>query len=301
MATSRNRKACTGITAPENPPWGHIGGHVWGSVEATQAERTITALEDRLAQSALETAELRRELYEAAQVQRHLCGARQVRRGCFEIAAEMFPVSHISGDFFCIDDLGSATLLSIGDICGKGLMAGMWFIHILELVRMYGVSNSDPAAALRALNYVMCAMRPAPPLTSVFLSYVDCSRRELLYSNAGHPAPVLLRADGTPQLLNEGGPVLGAIADAEFHGASFTLEAGDTLAAFSDGITECRNERDEEFETARIIRELLRKTPLSAAETLFSIVGAARDFAGTQRRDDDCTLLVARCLSADAA
>ena len=289
MITSHNRVFRPETTAPENMVW------------AAQAQSTIRALEERLTQAGLEADELHREMYEAAQMQRHLCGSRLVRRGSFEIAAELFPVRHLSGDFFCIDDLGSATMLAIGDICGKGVRAGMWFIHILELVRMHGNSACDPAAALRALNAALCATRPSPPLTSIFLSYLDCSRRELVYSNAGHPAPILQRADGTPQLLSDGGPVLGAVPGAEFQYARLTLEPGDLLLAFSDGLPECRNERDEEFETERIVSEIRNVPALSIAEMLFSIVGAAQDFAGTHPREDDCTLLVARCLDAEIA
>jgi sigma-B regulation protein RsbU (phosphoserine phosphatase) len=255
------------------------------------------AQEAQGALSCLETAELLRELYEAAQMQRYLCGPRLVRRGSFEFAAELFPVRHLSGDFFCIADRGTTTsMLAVGDICGKGLLAGMWCIHILELTRMYGNSSPDPATALHALNRTMCATRPSPPLSSVFLAYMDCSRRELLYSNAGHPAPVLLRADGTLELLSEGGPLLGVTPVATFQSVRLTLEPGDTLLAFSDGLPECSNECDEEFETDRIVKESRKATSLSTSEMLFSIVGAAQDFAGTHAREDDCTLMVARCL-----
>ena len=234
-------------------------------------------------------------------MQRSLCGSRLVGRGPFEIAAELFPVRHLSGDFFCVADVGASTVLGVGDVCGKGLLAGMWSVHLPQLTRMYGASNSNPAQVLRAINDAICATRPSSPLTSMFLAYLDSSRRELVYSNAGHPAPVLLRADGTAQLLSEGGPLLGVISNTEFQSAGMTLEPGDTLLAFSDGLPECRNERDEEFETSRIVSEIRRAAFLSTSEMLFSIVGAAQDFAGTHTREDDCTLLVARCLDAEIA
>lgn len=263
---------------------------------AVQAQSAITTLEERLALVNLETAELRRELYEAAQMQRSLCGSRLVHRGQFEIAAELFPVRHLSGDFFCVDDVGATTMLGVGDVCGKGLLAGMWSVHLLQMTRMYGASASNPDHVLRALNRVICAARPSPPLTSMFLACLDSSRRELVYSNAGHPSPVLLKADGTARLLSDGGPLLGVIPDAEFQSVSLTLEPGDTLLAFSDGLPECRNEHDEEFETDRIVSEIKKAAFLSTSEMLFSIVGAAQDFAGTHTREDDCTLLVARCI-----
>jgi sigma-B regulation protein RsbU (phosphoserine phosphatase) len=262
---------------------------------AAEAQSAITALEEKLTLANLETAELRTELFEAAQMQRYLCGPRFVRRGSMEIAAELFPVRNLSGDFYCVADFGDTTMLGVGDICGKGLLAGMWSIHLLQLARMYGRTTSDPAEVLRKLNETNCATRPSPPLTSIFLAYMDCSRPELTYSNAGHPAPILLRADGTAQPLSEGGPLLGVIPGAEFRSVRVTLEPGDTLLAFSDGLTECRNEHDEEFESSRIVSEVRKGASLSTSEMLFSVVGAAQDFAGTHLRDDDCTLMVARC------
>ncbi len=268
---------------------------------AAEAQSAITALEGRLVAVGQESAELRRELYEAAQMQRYLCGPRLMRRGSFEIAAEMFPVRHLSGDFFCVAEFGALTMLGIGDICGKGLLAGMWSIHFLELTRMFGASTGDPGMALQALNKSMCARRPLPPLTSLFLAYMDCARGELSYCNAGHPAALLLRSDGTTRLLSEGGPVLGVLADAEFHSARIKMEQGDTLLAFSDGLPECRNESAEEFETERIISEVRKAESLSTSEMLFSVVGAAQDFAGSCPREDDCTLMVARCVQGRAA
>ncbi len=268
---------------------------------AAEAQSAITALEDRLAAVGQESAELRRELYEAAQMQRYLCGPRLLRRGSFEIAAEMFPVRHLSGDFFCVAEFGATTLLAIGDICGKGLLAGMWSIHFLELTRMFGASTGDPGTVLQALNKSMCARRPLPPLTSLFLAYMDCARGELVYSNAGHPAAVLLRSDGMAQLLSEGGPVLGVLADAEFHSVRVRMKRGDTLLAFSDGLPECRNENAEEFETERIVSEGRKAASVSTQEMLFSVMGAAQDFAGSCPREDDCTLMVARCVAGKAA
>lgn len=253
------------------------------------------ALAQQLDRLRLDFADFYRELYEAAQMQRKLSGPRRLRRGDFEIAAEMFPVRHLSGDFFSISDVGSSTLLAIGDIAGKGLSAGMWFTCLLGLTRMYGESLADPGQALAAMNAHMCESSPAPPLTSVFLARLDWASHELLYCNAGHPAPVLLRGSGSHEFLNAGGPVLGAVPQAGFAGARVRVDPGDTLVGYSDGLLECCNERDEEFGVEGLVRELFKPAPDSISERLFSIIGAAQDFAGSHAREDDCTLMVVQC------
>lgn len=281
--------------------------------EAAGSRRAAT--EEQLAALRLEFAEVYRELYEGAQMQRMLSGPRLLRRGPFEVAAEIFPVRHLSGDFFSVSDLGTTALLAIGDIAGKGLLAGMWFTYLLGLTRIYGVPAKDAAAALAAINRVMCettgsperadsarsVVGSAPPLTSLFLARLDWVTGELQYCNAGHPAPLLLRAGGKAEFLSEGGPGLGAAAEARFDSARVVLEPGDTLVGYSDGLLECREENGEEFGVERVLDEVLKSASAPATEMLFSIIGAARDFAGAYAREDDCTLMVVQHKGQSAA
>ncbi|MFB3813744.1 MAG: PP2C family protein-serine/threonine phosphatase [Terriglobales bacterium] len=248
---------------------------------------------EQLARLRLEFAEIYRELYEAAQLQRQLSGPRLLRREGFEIAAEIFPVRHLSGDFYNVTDLGSSALLGIGDIAGKGLLAGMWFTYVLGLTRTQGEAHDDPAVALANINRQMCEA-PAAPLTSMFLARLHWESGELLYCNAGHPAPILLRSNGDVEHLNQGGPVLGAVSAARYTSARVKLQPGDTLVGYSDGLIECRNENDEEFGTQRVLNEMVNAAGSVVTEKLFSLIGAARDFAGTIAREDDCSLLLVR-------
>ena len=270
----------------------HKDSVVLNTADATTTRQARDAADLRLAAVSLESAALHRELFETAQMQRSLSGPRMLRRGQFEITAEIFPVRHLSGDFLCLGDLGETTLLAIGDICGKGFMAAMWFTCMLTLARTYGQSIADPGAALQAINRHLCATTPPPPLTTMILARFNHARGELLYSNAGHPAPILLNSDGSVRFLSEGGPVLGVISDASFETGRIMLEPNDLLVEFTDGLIECRNEQGEEFGTDRLVCESQKAMCYSASEMLFSLMGAARDFAGEQAREDDCTLVV---------
>lgn len=248
-----------------------------------------------LATTRSELAEVQRELFEAAQMQRRMSGPRVLRRGEFEIAAEMFPIHHLSGDFFSILDAGETMLVAIGDIAGKGLKAGMWFTHLLGLARMYAESVADPGDALAAINRQMCRVNSPPPLTSLYLAQLHWMTGEVVYSNAGHPAALRFRADGTLECLATGGPLLGAVPGAKFESGATRLMPGDTLLAFTDGLLECCNQSMEEFGEQRVVNAVRdTRVGASAGELLFSVVGAAQDFAGSQQRADDCTL-VALC------
>jgi len=251
-------------------------------------------VEQKLDTLRLEFAELHRELFEAAQMQRMMSGPRQLRRGDFEIAAEIFPIRHLSGDFVSISECGAKTMLAVGDIEGKGLRAGLWFTHLLGLTRMYAESAADTGQALSELNRDICMAQVRPPLTSLFLAELDWSDGTLTYSNAGHPAPIVLRGDGSIESLTTGGPVLCAVPGAEFECEPIEFRSGEMLIGYSDGLLECENEDREPFGVERVIDEARKLRQESVSEILFSIIGAAQDFAGTRTRTDDCTVMVLR-------
>jgi sigma-B regulation protein RsbU (phosphoserine phosphatase) len=234
---------------------------------------------------------LRQDLSEAAQVQHLLNGPRELRRGNYEIACETFSVRPISGDFCTVFDVGHRTVFAIGDIAGKGLTAGMWFTHIVSLVRFHAGSTSDPATAMSAINRQFCSLRSECPLITVFLASLDWSANTLSYCRAGHPPPVVIRRHSGPELSHEGGAVLGVIPDAEFQTGTTVLGPGDGLLAYSDGLSELRNEQGEDFGIRRLLDEVERCERSSAARLLFCMLGAVKDFAGGGQPDDDITMM----------
>src|SRR5881409_3601290 len=110
------------------------------------------AVEDQVAELRREYDDLRRVMYEAAQVQRRLCGPRYLRRESFEIASEIFPVRHLSGDFISVFETAEDVTFALGDIAGKGLAAGMWFTHLVGMLQLRAAEGRDPASALAAIN-----------------------------------------------------------------------------------------------------------------------------------------------------
>ena len=251
------------------------------------------ALQEELVALRQEQAKLRQAIFEAAQVQRGLCAPRQLSWGEFEIAGEIFPVRHLSGDFFKVLDLGDALGLAVGDIAGKGLSAGIWLPHLTGVVQRWARAHSDPAAALTEINVELCDDEGAAPLTALFFARIE-PQGEIVYCNAGLPAPLILRRDKSVVPLEKGGPMLGALRGAAFNAGSITLDPGDMFIACSDGVTECRNSCDEEFDTKRLSVAASAASHGSATQALFSTLGAVLDFADGCPPGDDLTLLVVR-------
>ncbi|MGZ9190476.1 MAG: PP2C family protein-serine/threonine phosphatase, partial [Nitrospira sp.] len=209
-------------------------------------------LEVKLADLQQEYAELHTEIFEAAQVHRRLCAPRLVRHGNFEIASEIFAVRHLPGDFFTVEETNRGVILALGDICGKGLAAGMWATHLVGLVGARVAVASEPESIVAGVNRDLCLTESVVPLASLFLAKLDPNTGFIKYCSAGHPPALLLRANGELEFLSEGGLLLGVVPAASYVSGCFELGAGDVLLIYSDGITESRNSAGEEFGYARL-------------------------------------------------
>lgn len=276
------------MCGPGEDRWELTGGVDRAGWGITDGDRS-SAQADESSELRHQQDELRRTVFEAAQMQRRLCGPRYLRRGSYTLAGELFPVQHLSGDFLSVFDRGSRLIFALGDIAGKGLKAGMWFTHVVGLIRA-SINGNEPAAAMSAINGELCSTEFAP-LTSLFLASLDLQSDEIRYCNAGHPPSLMMRQSGTVEPLHIGGPILGAVPEAEYGAGRIRIDAGDSLLSFSDGIMESRNPLGSEFGTERLILAAKNAPYSSATDKLFSLLGAVADFVSPGPREDDFAVL----------
>lgn len=262
--------------------------------DANEDAQRVKELEAEVAELRRVQAVIYRSFFEAAQVQRRLCAPRGLRVGDFEIAGEIFPVRHLSGDFFKVIELDGALGVIVGDVAGKGLSAGIWMPHLVSLLHSNAVAYRDAAEVMAQANRQLCGSCGQPPLVAAFFARIDVRDGSVEYCNAGLPAPMILQRDQKNVALDAGGPMLGALAEARYLSGRAYLDSGGSLIAYSDGLTECENPLEEEFETARLLRAARAFSGGSASQMLFSTLGAVMDFAGGRTPADDLTLLVVR-------
>ena len=249
-------------------------------------------LELKLAALQRDYIELHAALVEAAQVHRSLCAPRLVQYADYEIASETFAVRHVPGDFFTIKRTSCGALMALSDICGKGLAAGMWTTYLAGLIATHTSAKAEPETIAAGVNRDLCDMTLVAPLASLFLAKLDANTGLLDYCSAGHPPALLLRANGEMEKLSEGGPLLGVVSEASFVRGTVALRRGDILLACSDGITESRNQADQEFGYESLEAHLRRAQKCSADAVLFSVLGAVQDFAAASPLVDDMSLVV---------
>jgi phosphoserine phosphatase RsbU/P len=159
-----------------------------------------------------------------------------------------------------------------------------------------------PAATLRRMNRQLAARssggliavtRPRGSRFATLFYGILSPEGRLVYANAGHTPPVLL-SRGAVRRLGSGGPILGAFPDASFEDGETRLEEGDTLLMFSDGVTEARNDRDEEFGEQRLLDCASQYFAEAPADILDGALRAVRAFVGSMPQSDDITLAVTR-------
>lgn len=257
-----------------------------GRLEQQKLELKVAALQR-------DYAELHAAVFEAAQVHRRLCAPRFVRYGDYEIASEIFAVRHLAGDFFTIENTNSGVVLALGDICGKGLAAGMWTTHLVSRVSARTAVHSEPEWVVSGVNRDVCSIAPAP-LASMFVARFDPASSKLEYCSAGHPPAMLLRSSGELELLSDGGLLLGVSATALYVRGTVELGPGDLLLVYSDGVIESLNNSEEEFGISRLETELRRSQDAATEAVLFSVLAAVQDFAAPHPLIDDMSLVTIR-------
>lgn len=279
-----NQQTASGDAAPT------LSGVASGRLDPAEE---LQFLRDQLNSLQRDHGKLRQAIFEAAQIQRRLCAPRELTWGEYEVAGEIFPVRHLSGDFFKVMEIGDELRVILGDIAGKGFTAGIWQAHVMGLIQRAARNHASPADAVAEVNRELCADENEPPIMALFFARID-RENSLEYCNAGLPAPLLLRGNQPLERLDYGGPMLGATKGAKFETGTVTLNPGDMLVAYSDGVTECRNATDDEFEMERLIAAAKAVSDVNAGKALFSLLGRVLDFAESSSATDDLSVLVVR-------
>jgi sigma-B regulation protein RsbU (phosphoserine phosphatase) len=156
------------------------------------------------------------------------------------------------------------------------------------------VAHDEVAVVLARLNQFLHRSVEPGKFVTAFLGVLDGASGRLVYSNAGHNAPLVVSADGAVARLEAGGLILGILEEAAYETGEVTLAPGDRLALFTDGVTEAMDERDEQWGEERLVELLRSGAGLDSAALVGRIVEAVRRFEGDRGASDDVTLIVAR-------
>ena len=213
-----------------------------------------------------------------------------------DIYAESLPAREMGGDFydfFLIDDhrLG----LVIADVSGKGVPAAIFMAVSRTVIKAGAMTGIDPGECLRQANILLCQDNDAAMFVTVFYGWIDLRTGVLVYANAGHNHPYLIRRhEGLLALPSTGGMAVGVIESAVFRANTIALLPGDALFLFTDGITEAMNESSELFGDDRLEACLRQAGPEEPRKLLTAVLAAVRTFVDGAPQSDDITALAFR-------
>ncbi len=248
-------------------------------------------------------ARMARELEIAAQIQRALLPP-EPSHADFEFAGRMLPADEVGGDFYDVlsEPTHGALWITIGDVSGHGIGAGLVMLMAQAAIASHFLNDpaTEPARVLREVNSLLCEnisnrLKDTKYVTAQILTYTGAGRFVCV---GAHEWPLVFRAKTQRcETIEAPGPWLGIIADLpEVPITVITVEPGDVLCLYSDGVTEAQNAAGEQFDVQRLAAVIERS--LAEAKALDDVTRAVFDeveqFSG--RHDDDWTLLLAqRC------
>jgi sigma-B regulation protein RsbU (phosphoserine phosphatase) len=240
---------------------------------------------------------LNRELEIAREVQEHLFPQRFPPAVGLEYCGQCRPAREVGGDYYDFLALPDGRLgIAIGDVSGKGLGAALMMASLEASLRALAPVVDDPAELMERVNSLIYQASASNRFATVFYAQYYPAGRRLSYVNAGHNPPVVLRnCAGACQVLRleTGGPVVGLLPHRYQRGV-FSLEVGDLVVLFTDGVSESMNARYEEWGEDRMIEFAKTCHGLAALETIRRILAAAQAFAAGAPQHDDMTLVVLR-------
>ncbi len=236
-----------------------------------------------------------RELEIAKQVQARLFPQTLPQLRTLDYAGICIQALEVGGDYYDFLDLGRDRLaLVVGDISGKGIAAALLMANLQANLRSQCATALDqPHRLLRSVNQLFYENTSDSAYATLFFAVYDDGVQRLRFANCGHLSALLLRSDSTLERFNSTCTVLGLFKEWDCSIEECRLSPGDTLALYTDGITESFNESGEEFGEQRLIEALVRNRGLSPQALLSSIVDEVRRFSPQQH--DDITLIIARC------
>ena len=219
-----------------------------------------------------------------------------------EVAFYTRAQNSVAGDyydaFYPVGDAstGDKLLLVMADVAGKSVPAALLMATLqasLRTIASEGLALTDLATRL---NHYACAHSlGGQRFTTAVLAEFDPATRNLTFVNAGHNSPVIRRANSATERLESGGLPLGITPEATFPSSQVTLQTGDTLVLFTDGVVEAFNSAGEEFSDPRWINIIRGLPNCNAQQTLQFLMKSVEEFVGVTRQSDDITCLVLRC------
>ena len=288
---------------PQTPRWGgtftrfeDLDGNSFGLAGRDEVSEQIEAQRRAVAEQLEAERRADQELEIAKKVQARLFPQTLPALRTLDYAGICIQARAVGGDYYDFLNLGPQQLgLVLGDVSGKGIAAALLMAHLQANLRSQSaIARDQPRRFLRSVNQLFYENSTDSAYATLFFAEYDDKTRRLRYANCGHLSALVLRGDDTLERLDSTGTVLGLFSEWDCSISELEIFSGDTLALYTDGITESFNNAGDEYGEQRLIEVLRRNRDLSSKALLASIVEDVQHFSPHEQHDD-ITLIVAKC------
>jgi serine phosphatase RsbU (regulator of sigma subunit) len=234
------------------------------------------------------------EMASAAAIQRAMLPSMQpsdFAEAELDIFAHMIPAREVGGDLYDIVKLdGNRVVITIGDVCGKGVPASLFMAITQTIMRLVVRSGRDFQAEINAANKLLVANNREEMFTTLFCGVIDVPSGTMTYCNCGHNPPLVLRrGESTFEPLRNCGPPLGIVDDISYVPRSIALAPGDMLLLYSDGVTEAESSQSAQFGIKRLEQTILEMRGHPARRMVEHVIKRVAEFAKGAAQSDDIT------------
>ncbi|MFN7986827.1 MAG: GAF domain-containing SpoIIE family protein phosphatase [Thermoanaerobaculia bacterium] len=208
------------------------------------------------------------------------------------------PRYEIGGDYFDRIALPDGRLgLVVADVSGKGSLAAMTLTTFRAILRTQVEGEPEPVRTAAAANRLLRERVGPTEYVTALYGVLDPGRGHFAFSNCGHAPPLLVRADGRYTKLTTGGPPLGLLAGARYLAGEVTIDPGDLLVLFTDGVVEAEGPDGAEFGVDRLAEVVLEVRDRPSARVIAAVARATTAHTGVDHFADDFTILVLKRLA----
>jgi sigma-B regulation protein RsbU (phosphoserine phosphatase) len=246
----------------------------------------------------LEKQRLEAQLEVARQVQLQLLPPRDPQLEGFDISAYNFPTEEVSGDYYdWVQVFDDQIGIVIADVSGKGVPAALLMAFLRASLRAATHIGYAPHLSMSKVNYLLWESIERNQFVTAFYGILDATNRTLAYSNAGHSPALLMNADGTARFEVRGGVPLGMFRDTRYYEYYETIQPGQTLVLYTDGVTEAMNSSGEEYGTQRFVEAVRQSRDLSARGMIDFIHRDLATWTEGRGAHDDVTFFIIKALN----
>ena len=265
---------------------------------AQRRRSAVLRAELRLKEEA-EIQRVKKELREAREIQMGLLPKAPPRIHQFELAGVSLPASEVGGDFYDYLKLnGNLVGVILADASGKGLRGAMNAVMSNGILREVAKVESHAGAILSRLNTGLRPLLQDSVFTALNLAILNPETKQIQYTNAGQPYPIIKRGEEVEK-VELGGLPLGILADVIYDEETIHLRSGDYIIFYTDGLSEAMNEAEEVYGFDRLKDAISNAMPnLSAEEMIQHILRDVHSFVGDAEQYDDMTVVVLRSMEA---